>query len=630
MALPEPLNLLSADEQETLSRYLEPLSLPAGGYIFRAGEVGDGCYIIDSGDVRLELPRAKLDSDGLDSEPVLAYLRGGSLLGELSLLDRLPRSASAFAEMPVTARRLSAAAIEELSEQHPRIGLAVLRALGRDAALKLRKTNERLAEHLVGDEADPEVDEMVARAWAAQREFERWPEERVDALLHTVAQAVAARAEELAALAVRETRMGNVPDKTTKNQAASMRVLESLVGRRGYGPLRTDEARGVTEIASPAGVVFGIIPMTNPVATAVFKTLITLKGRNALILSFQRACLKVGNATGEVIQAALAQAGAPADLVQWVKERTSRKKTARFMSHPGVSLILATGGAGMVNAAYSSGTPAVGVGPANTPTLIAADAPIEQAAQAVVLSKAFDNGLVCGAEHNLIVVEQARRALGEALERAGAAVLSPEEVRQFTEKVIRPDGHGFRRQTVGQSAQQIADFAGIRRDYPIKLIVVPTEVDFGSPYAEEKMLPVLSLFGVADADEGIELSLRLLAHQGAGHTAIIHSTDPALIERFGMAMPASRVLVNLPGMHGASGLTSGLLPSLTLGCGTYGKNSTTDNVSYHNLLNIKRLARYVEPAPVQGQAIGAVGTVSGDGGTGARTEQPAVVGPPAP
>ena len=593
--------------------------MPAGEYLFRAGEVGDGCYIIDSGDVRLELPRQKLDSDGLDSEPVLAYLRAGSLLGELSLLDQLPRSASAFAETPVTARRLSSTAIEELSEQHPRIGVAVLRALGRDAALKLRKTNERLAEHLVGDEPDPEVDEMVARAQAAQREFERWPEERVDALLHGVAQAVAARAEELAILAVRETRMGNVPDKVTKNLLASMHVLGSLAGKPGYGPVRSDEARGVTEIATPAGVVFGIIPMTNPVSTAIFKTLISLKARNALILSFQRACLKVGNATGEVIQAALEQGGAPEGLVQWVKDRTSRKKTARFMGHPGVGLILATGGAGMVKAAYSSGTPAIGVGPGNTPTLIAADALIDQAAQAIVTSKSFDNGLICGAEHNLVVEEKARQALGEALERAGAAVLSPEEVALFTAKAIRPDGHGFRRQAVGQSAQQIADFVGLKRDYPIKVIVVPTEVDLSSPYAEEKMLPVLSLFSVGDVEEGMRLSLELLGHQGAGHTAVIHSTDPATIQRFGMVMPASRILVNTPAVHGCFGVTSGLVPSLTLGCGTFGKNSTTDNVSYHNLVNIKRMATYVEPPP---------GMLNGGDGAAeraAQTGQPAAV-----
>lgn len=594
MPLPEPLNQLSADEQEILTSYMEPCEFPVGEYIFRAGAAGDSCYLIDGGDVRLELARPKLNSDGLDTEPVLGYLRAGSILGELSLLDRLPRSASACADTAVTARRISSEAIEELCSQHASIGVAVLRALGRGAALKLRKTNERLAEHIMGDEPDPEADQMIARAQAAQAEFVHWSEDRIDALLRDLADAFAAKAEMLAKLAVQETKIGNVSDKVDKNLLASLYVLESLKGKRGYGVLGTDKERRVTEIAAPVGVVFGIIPMTNPAATAIFKALIALKGRNALILSPQRTCMRVGKATGEIIAGVLAKHGAPASIIQWVEDRNSRKRTAYFMSHKGVSLILATGGAGMVEAAYSSGTPALGVGPGNTPTLIAADADLDHAAEAIALSKSFDNGLICGAEHNLVVVESVVDALREAFERAGVAVLSPEEATAFTAAALRPDGSGWRRQTVGQTAQHIANFTGIKRDYRIRVIVVPTEFDLDSPFAEEKMLPVLSLYTVPDVEVGIERAQQLLAHQGAGHTSSIYSKDEALIERFGLAMPTSRILVNSPGVQGIFGLTSGLIPSLTLGCGTFGGNSTTDNVTYRNLLNIKRMARYIE------------------------------------
>jgi acetaldehyde dehydrogenase/alcohol dehydrogenase len=594
MALPEPLNLLSADEQAILSRYMQDCTIPAGEYIFRAGEAGDSCYLIDKGDVRLELPRRKLNSDGLDSDPVLGYLRAGSILGELSLLDRLPRSASACADTAVTARRISSEGIEELCSHHPAIGVGIVRALGRDAALKLRKTNERLAEHIIGDEPDHEADEMIARAQAAQAEFVHWSEERVNALLHDLAHAFAAKVEMLARLAVQETRIGNVSDKVDKNLLASLYVLESLNGKIGYGVLETDKARRVTEIAAPAGVVFGIIPMTNPAATAIFKALIALKGRNALILSPQRTCMRVGNAVGEIISGVLAKHGAPADIIQWVQDRNSRKRTAYFMGHKGVSLILATGGAGMVEAAYSSGTPALGVGPGNTPTLIAPDADLDHTAEAIALSKSFDNGLICGAEHNLVVVESVVAGLTEAFERAGVAVLSPDEATTFAAAALRADGLGWRRQTVGQTAQHIAEFTGIKRDYRIRVIVVPTEFDLNSPFAEEKMLPVLSLFTVPDVEAGIDCCLKLLAHQGAGHTSSIYSKDEALIDRFGLAMPTSRILVNSPGVQGVFGLTSGLIPSLTLGCGTFGGNSTTDNVTYHNLLNIKRMARYIE------------------------------------
>ena len=266
------------------------------------------------------------------------------------------------------------------------------------------------------------------------------------------------------------------------------------------------------------------------------------------------------------------------------------------MSHPGVSLILATGGGAMVKAAYSSGTPAIGVGPGNAPCWIAGDADPDQAAQSVVLSKSFDNGLICGSEHNLVVEETIREPFIAALERAGAAVLTPEEVARFTAAAIDPETQQFRGQMVGQSAELLAGFAAVKRPYPIKLIVAPaTWNGEATPYAGEKMSPVLSLFTAKGDDDAIALCKRLLAYMGAGHTAIIHSRDEARITRFGSVMPASRILVNCPGAHGVVGLASGLVPSLTLGCGSFGGNSTTDNVSYRNLINIKRLAHFIQP-----------------------------------
>jgi acyl-CoA reductase-like NAD-dependent aldehyde dehydrogenase len=591
MSLPEPLDGLAVEERSILERYLEPVEFPAGTLLFEEGSAGDSCYIIDGGEVRLELARPEVDSDG-----VLGFLEPGSVVGELSLLDSLPRSASAWSHTDVTARRLSAEAIDRLLDEHPRIGVQVYRALGRDAARKLRSTTKRLAEFAVTD-PDPDVDESVSRAQRALRAFEDWTDERIDGLLGQIAEAVAAHAEELAAATVKETRLGNVPDKTLKNQMASVGVYRALAGRPGRGALATHADRAVTELASPAGVVFALIPMTNPVATAVFKTLIALKGGNALILSFHRAALGVGNATGTLIRGVLEQAGAPADLVQWIQKRSSRKKTAMYLGHPGVSLVLATGGAGMVRAAYSSGTPAIGVGPANTPTLVCADADPDQAAQAVVMSKSFDNGLICGAEHNLIVEQPLRERFVEALERAGAAVLTPEETARAMAAAIDPATGTWRPQIIGQDAQRIAGMVQITRAHPIRVVVAPTDdASPANPLAGEKIFPVLSLFTVATADEGIALARRLLEFHGAGHTAGIHTRDPALIERFARAIPAGRILANSPSVQGVVGLTSGLEPSFTLGCGTFGGNSTTDNVSYRHLLNIKRLAHFVPPA----------------------------------
>ncbi|MDQ3430681.1 MAG: aldehyde dehydrogenase family protein [Actinomycetota bacterium] len=601
LALPAPLDTLGPQERSVLDSYLEPVSFAAGSTIFLGDGESDGCYLIDAGEVRLELPHPELDTEG-----VLGYLGAGSLLGELALLDRLPRSASAYAETPVQARKLSVAALDELQAEHPRIATQVVAALGRDAARKLRGSNAVLAEHLFADTPDPEVDEMVGAAKKAQAVIATWDEQRIDALLADLAGAVAERAEELARDTVEETHVGNVPDKTMKNTFASLGIYHALAGKPGQGQLGEVSDVGVAEIASAAGVIFALAPMTNPVATAVFKALIAIKSRNAIILSFHRAALGVGNKTGELLQKVLRTHGAPVELVQWVKVRVNRKKTQRFMSHPDVSLVLATGGPGMVRAAYSSGNPAIGVGPGNTPAWVAPDADLQAAAQAIVMSKSFDNGLICGSEHNLVVDRSVREPFLEALERAGAAVLRDSERDRFLAAVLTEDRSAFRPEALGQAASTIAAFLKIERDHDIKLIVVPTEVDLTSQMAGEKLTPVLSLFDVDGDDDAIALSKQLLAKQGTGHTAIIHSKDPARVQRFGVEMPVSRILVNSAGAHGVSGITTGLEPSFTLGCGTFGGNSTTDNVTFRNLQNIKRMA-YPTPQPAVAEATAAAG-----------------------
>lgn len=583
-------------ERDLLNDALETVTFAAGQSIFRAGDVADGLYIIEEGEIRLEVAQR----DHVDSESVLGYLTPGWLLGELALLDGLPRSASAYAETAVVMRRLSIAAWRELGESHPRIAIALLRTLGRDVSLKLRAADRRLAEQAADAAADPDIDEAVTRAAQAQRQFEAWGEDRVDAVLLALAQAVAGHAKALAEATVAETCIGNVADKTAKNIHASLGIYHSLVGKTGIGVVAIDLGSGVTEIVGPAGVVFGLIPVTNPVATAIFKTLISLKARCALILSFHHACRRVGNAVGEIIERTLAEAGVPAHLVQWVRHRSSRSKTAQFMAHPSVSLILATGGSGMVKAAYRSGTPALGVGPGNAPVYIAADANVTAAAACIVASKPYDNGLICGAEHNLVVDAGVGEALVAALARQGAAVLTLEEVERLCRAVLRSDRKALRSTAIGQAAPIIARLACIERDYPIKLIVAPVsagEVDGRTAFAREKLAPLLSLFTVDGEADAFALCRAILAVEGAGHTAVIHTRSPELADRFGLAMPAGRILLNVPAVQGISGIATGLVPSYTLGSGTFGGNSTTDNVSYRNLQNLKRLARAVAPAP---------------------------------
>ena len=581
-------NLLFEDHARIVEQYAQHVSFSAGACIFEAGSPGECCYFIDEGRVRVEPER-----DDVEVDLEAGFLDAGSVIGEISLLDGLPRPTSAFAHTDVRARRLHKDALESLGATNPRALASVYKVLGTHVGTKLRRVNARLHESTVPAD-DAEIDELVARASIAQKTVHGWSEERVDAALLSVAQSFAIHARDLAEDTVRVTRIGNVPDKTCKNLIASMGVYRSIVGRPASGLLTTDDARRVTEIASPVGVVVGLIPATNPAATAIFKSLIAIKARNALILSFPRAFREVGPRLGSIVQQALRAAGAPPDLVQWVKPGLSRKKTDILMRHPQVSLVLATGGASMVKAAYRSGTPTIGVGPGNAPTLVCEDADLQHAADCVVMSKSFDNGLVCGSENNLVVVRSIRDSFEQALKAAGAAVLTPAEVSRFTSAVVIAVKQQFRNEVVGQSAAAIAAAAGIMRDFPIQLIVVPVDgASSEEVYAREKMAPILSLFTVEDAQEGIALSLDLLQREGTGHTAVIHTRDVDTIHRFAAAVPASRILANSPASHGVIGFTTGLMPSLTLGCGTFGSNSTTDNVSYRNLLNIKRLAHYM-------------------------------------
>ena len=451
---------------------------------------------------------------------------------------------------------------------------------------------DRLTDQLIPP-ADRMVERLVARARAAQPLIEGWSEDRIDALLHALAQTVADHAEELAAATVAETGMGNIRDKTLKNRIASQGIYEQLVGRIGHGEIGFDSRRQVAEIASPVGIVVGLIPATHPVATFIFKALIALKSRNALILSPSRRAQHVSEHVGALIQHVLRVHGASSDLVQWLGSGSSRRTTAALMSHPQVGLVLATGGRAMVKAAYRSGTPAIGVGPGNAPALIGADADLGHAARSVVRSKAFDNGLICGAENHLVVEARIRARLIRELEDHGAAVLNAEEAARFQDAAIDPQAQRLMPRIIGQDAATLAALARIRRPYPIQLLVIPTAALAAENYlAAEKLAPVLSLFTVADAVEGLRVCRALLEIDGTGHTAIIHTRNSELSQRFAAAMPASRILVNSPGTQGVLGITTGLELSMTLGCGTWGGTSTTDSITYEHLLNIKRVAYY--------------------------------------
>jgi acetaldehyde dehydrogenase/alcohol dehydrogenase len=488
------------------------------------------------------------------------------------------------------------AVLERFVEGDPAVGLAIVRALGPTMSQALDGIADRLTQAVDADKRiDAQIHETVARARAAQKAFEGWTDECVNTLLRSVAEVFADRAEELAWATVDETGRGNVPDKTVQNRFASLGTYESLMHEKAEGVLGFDAERKVTELASPVGVVFAVVPLTNPVATAIFKTLISLKGRNALILSFPNRAFGVGQLTGRIIRDVLEAHSTPVDLVQWARPFGGRRATARFMSHSGVSLVLATGSAGLVKAAYSSGTPAIGVGPGNAPAWICHDAELDRAARSVVTSKSFDNGLICGAEHNLVVDARVVAPFAEALVRHGAAILTAEEAARFKKAAVDPRHQSLRSDLLGRPASTIAARVGIHRPYAVRLLVVEANIsELQGPYAAEKLAPVLSMFTAAGEEQGLRLCRTLLQRMGTGHTAIIHTASPALAERFGRELPASRIIVNSPGAQGCCGMTTGLPSSMTLGCGTFGGNSTTENVTYRHLLNIKRIAYHLD------------------------------------
>jgi acetaldehyde dehydrogenase/alcohol dehydrogenase len=583
------LSALQGEEIAVFEKHLVPTQFPRGACIMVEGDPGDGCYIIDEGVVRLELKNVETDTDS-----VLGFLEAGMFLGEFSLLDGKPRSASAYADTDVKARWFSRNSYEEVCHQHPTVGLNIAIALGQNLTTKMREFNEKIAGYIFAGTIDKDTHELVARAVEAQKLFENWPEERVDALLRDIAETIAEKAQGLAEATVAETDMGIVEDKVIKIRFASLEVYKTMSGYSAAGLLHTNPENKVTEIASPVGVVLGLIPVTNPVPTIVFKTLATLKGRNALILSCHRKALGVGGQACDIICDVLERHGAPRNLVQTIRQRSSRQKTMMFMNHPGVSLILATGGTSMVKAAYSSGTPAIGVGSGNAPVLVCADADLSTAARAVVQSKSFDNGIICGSENNLVVVASVRDDFVKMLEENGAIVLTADEKNRLTAQVLDPDTLRLKNSVVGKSAKSIADSAGIQRGSDIRLIVVPIrQHELQGLYAYEKLAPIVSLSTVKDEVEGIQLCKHILLNQGRGHTAVIYTQDQELMKQFGREIEASRILVNTPASQGCIGIGNGLTPSFTLGCGTFGGNSTTDNVTYKHLLNIKRLALHL-------------------------------------
>jgi acetaldehyde dehydrogenase (acetylating) len=437
-----------------------------------------------------------------------------------------------------------------------------------------------------------EARDLVALAAAAQKKFASFSQEQVDAIVDACAAAANAAADALARRAVSETGFGNVADKIAKNRFASENVAQAIRPMRTVGVLREDREKRILEVASPVGVVAAVIPSTNPTSTAIYKTLISLKARNAIVLSPHPTAIRCICEAASILSRAATSAGAPEGLIQCM-QHTTLAGTQELMRHPQVGVILATGGTGLVRAAYASGKPAYGVGPGNVPAFIERSADVAKAVADIFAGKTFDYGTICSSEQAIVVEEPARQMALEECRSQGAYFLSPEEAARLGALVFLPGTHAANTGIVGRPATVIAEMAGITVPTSTRVLIArlePDQVGREFPLSAEKLSPILAFYAVPDLAAGIELCQRLLRFGGLGHTCAIHSQSDLAIREFGQAVPAFRVCVNTSAVHGSIGYSTNLFPAMTLGCGAPGGNITSDNIGPQHLLNVKRIA----------------------------------------
>jgi acetaldehyde dehydrogenase/alcohol dehydrogenase len=442
-----------------------------------------------------------------------------------------------------------------------------------------------------------DLDALVARVAKAQRKFASYTQGQVDNIFCRAALAAAGERIPLAKMAVEETGMGLVEDKVIKNHFASEYIYNKYKDEKTCGVLSEDDEAGVMTVAEPVGVICAIIPTTNPTSTAIFKALIALKTRNGVIFSPHPRAKRCTCAAAKVVLDAAVAAGAPADILGWIDEPTIELSNA-LMRHPSIKLILATGGPGMVHAAYSSGTPAIGVGPGNTPVVIDETADLKRAVASILLSKTFDNGVVCASEQAVIAIDAIYDDVRSRFRRHCGYILSAAEA-DLVRGVLFADG-AVNPAVVGQSAAKIAAMAGfeVPRNTQV-LIGEVSEISENEPFAHEKLSPVLALYRAKDFEEAVDKAADLVALQGIGHTSVLYTDQDGQRERinyFSARMKTSRILVNTPSSQGGIGdlYNFSLAPSLTLGCGSWGGNSVTANVGPQQLLNIKTVAKRAE------------------------------------
>ena len=436
------------------------------------------------------------------------------------------------------------------------------------------------------------INTLVANAKIALEEYMKLDQEQVDKITEAMALAGLSAQMELAKMAVEETGRGIFEDKVTKNIFSTEYIWHSIKHEKTVGIIEDNVDESYMEIAEPVGIVCGVTPTTNPTSTTMFKSIICAKTRNPIIFGFHPSAQECSKKAAMIVRDAAVKAGAPEHCVQWI-EYPSVEATGLLMNHPDVATILATGGPGMVKAAYSAGKPALGVGPGNTPCYIEKSANLKQAVHDLILSKSFDNGMICASEQAAIIDDEVYDEAVGFMKYHGCYFAKPEEIQKIQDVVIDVKKMAVQPWVVGQYPWQIAEKAGITipKETKVLCVEIPDTDAEKYPLALEKLSPVLAVVKAQDSEEAFEMCERMLIH-GAGHTAVVHSSDNGIIERYGEVMKASRIVVNSPASFGAIGdVYNSMAPSLTLGYGSYGKNSVSENVTAKNLVNRKKVAK---------------------------------------
>jgi len=433
-----------------------------------------------------------------------------------------------------------------------------------------------------------EARDLARKAKEAQKIFADFSQEEVDRVVKAMVDAALANAEWLARMAVDETKFGVYEDKVTKNRFAAEGVYNYIKDMKTVGVIKEDKERRVIEIAAPVGVVMGIIPSTNPTSTTIYKSIISLKSRNAIVFSPHPSASRCIYAAAQILHKAAVEAGAPAGIIGCLSKNTMAA-TNELMKHDDIAVILATGGSAMVKAAYSSGKPAYGVGPGNVPCFIERTADIPYAVSCIMASKTFDNGTICASEQAIVVEECIKDKVVAELKAKGGYFMTPEETAKVAKFLLT--AKGMNAALVGKNAGFIAEKVGLTIPEGTKVLIgEQAGVGKDYPLSREKLTAVLAFYCEKDWHAACERCIQLLEYEGIGHTLAIHSNNDEIIREFALRKPVFRIVVNTPSTLGGIGYTTGLAPALTLGCGTWGGSSTSDNVTPLHLINIKRLA----------------------------------------